>query len=536
MPECKRDEHEFADLISRRLRHSSIAANVAGAVVVFLFLGFVLPAPKDLHNPWWVLALNGGLLVLSGIIGLPLASIALGRLWRERTEWVSTGRTPTERERELTLRYPLTQHQIIAGLWLLDAVVFAMANMFFSLQLAANVAITVTLGGLVTVALGYLMCERLLRPITAMALSTGLPARPQLPGVAARALLSWTLGTGVVLLGLVLVGAGALIVGTFTVTQLAVVVLVLSGIGFVVGLTTMVGLARSLADPIVALRTAVARVEQGDTEQDVKVDDGSEVGLLQAGFNRMLAGLREREKLRDLFGRQVGEDVVRHALEHGVELGGEAREAAVLFVDLQGSTRLAQQLDPADVVSILNDFFAVVIEVAARHGGWVNKFEGDAALCVFGAPLVDTACAAKALAAGRELSARLHRDMSELAAGIGISAGRVVAGNVGAAMRFEYTVIGDPVNEAARLSELAKAESCGVLASGAALAAAGEAEQRNWCRRGEITLRGRSRATVIAEPAAPVGPDRAGERAMRPRRPAAPARAPASSTRPGAAA
>src|SRR5581483_9014560 len=184
-------------------------------------------------------------------------------------------------------------------------------------------------------------------------------------------------------------------------------------------------------DPITSLRAAVARVEQGDLDQDVEVDDGSEVGLLQAGFNRMLAGLREREEIRDLFGRQVGEGVVRHALEHGVELGGEAREAAIRFVDLQGSTRIAAERDPADVVSMLNDFFAVVVEVAASHGGWINKFEGDAALCVFGAPLRDPACATKALAAGRELSTRLQERMPEVRAGIGISAGRVVAGNVG---------------------------------------------------------------------------------------------------------
>src|SRR5205807_3286539 len=137
----------------------------------------------------------------------------------------------------------------------------------------------------------------------------------------------------------------------------------------------MLALARSLAHPIDALRRAVGRVEQGDLEHGVEVDDGSEVGLLQAGFNRMLAGLRERERLRDLFGRQVGEEVVRVALEKGVELGGEAREAAVLFVDITGSTALAEKRDPADVVSMLNRFFAVVVEVVAGRTGWVNKFE-----------------------------------------------------------------------------------------------------------------------------------------------------------------
>jgi adenylate cyclase len=262
----------------------------------------------------------------------------------------------------------------------------------------------------------------------------------------------------------------------------------------------MVGLARSLASPIDSLRRAVARVERGELDHDVTVDDASEVGMLQAGFNRMLAGLRERERIRDLFGRQVGEDVVRHALEHGVALGGEAREAAVLFVDLQGSTRLAHERDPGDVVGLLNTFFAVVVEAVSAHAGWVNKFEGDAALCVFGAPMHDAACAGKALAAGRELAARLRCELPEIRAGIGVSAGRVVAGHIGAAQRFEYTVIGDPVNEAARLSELAKARAIGVLASDAALERADEEESARWRVTEQLALRGRSRPTALAVP------------------------------------
>src|SRR5204863_7521346 len=106
-----------------------------------------------------------------------------------------------------------------------------------------------------------------------------------------------------------------------------------------------------------------------------------------AGFNRMVAGLRERERLRDLFGRQVGEDVARRALEEGVTLGGEEREAAALFVDIVDSTGFAIDRPAKEVVQALNRFFTVVVEVTNDHGGLVNKFSGDAALCVFGAPL-----------------------------------------------------------------------------------------------------------------------------------------------------
>jgi adenylate cyclase len=197
----------------------------------------------------------------------------------------------------------------------------------------------------------------------------------------------------------------------------------------------------------------------------------------------------------------VGEDVARQAIEReGVELGGETREAAVLFVDVIGSTRLASTHDPADVVARLNDFFAVVVDTVSLRGGWVNKFEGDAALCVFGAPTTHPDPAGSALASARALQFRL-RELEGVDAAIGVSAGLVVAGNVGAAERFEYTVIGDPVNEAARLTELAKTAPGKLLASDAALQRAGASERARWSVEREESLRGRTEPTRIAQPA-----------------------------------
>src|SRR3712207_4884738 len=104
--------------------------------------------------------------------------------------------------------------------------------------------------------------------------------------------------------------------------------------------------------------------------------------MLQAGFNEMMRGLRERGELRDLFGRHVGADVARRAIEKGVNLGGESRDIAVLFVDIIGSTSLAEERPPEEVVATLNRFFEVVIDVVHEYDGWINKFEGDAALAV----------------------------------------------------------------------------------------------------------------------------------------------------------
>lgn len=222
---------------------------------------------------------------------------------------------------------------------------------------------------------------------------------------------------------------------------------------------------------------------------------------MQAGFNHMVAGLREHERLRDLFGRHVGEEVADLALERGdITLGGETREVAVLFVDLTGSTRLADTRSPDEVVGLLNKFFGVVVGVVARHGGWINKFEGDAALAIFGAPTQIEDSAGAALGAARELAVRLRAEVPMLDAGIGVSAGPVVAGYIGAEQRFEYTVIGDPVNEAARLSDMAKTYASRVLASAAVLELAHLSESDEWDLGRSVLLRGRSRPTRLGTP------------------------------------
>ncbi len=221
---------------------------------------------------------------------------------------------------------------------------------------------------------------------------------------------------------------------------------------------------------------------------------------MQAGFNRMAEGLREREHIRDLFGRQVGREVAQAALRGGARLGGEEREIGALFVDLVGSTSIALALPPTEVVRLLNRFFRVVVEAVEAEGGLVNKFEGDAALCVFGAPVESADPAGDALRAARHLAGRLEREVREIGFGIGVSAGVAVAGNVGAEQRFEYTVIGDPVNEAARLCELAKERPERVLASEAALTRAAGGEAEGWELTERTVLRGRLEATGLALP------------------------------------
>jgi adenylate cyclase len=283
--------------------------------------------------------------------------------------------------------------------------------------------------------------------------------------------------------------------------RLITTILLLAIVGLVIGLSSTVLVAMSIADPLRQLRWALGEVQRGNYNAHMQIYDASELGLLQAGFNDMVRDLAERQRLRDLFGRYVGEDVARRALERGTELGGQERDVAVLFVDLVGSTQLASNRPASEVVSLLNEFFRVVVDTVARHGGFVNKFQGDAALAIFGAPIEHPDASGAALAASRELHDELLSVLgSEMEFGIGVSAGRAIAGHIGAQARFEYTVIGDPVNEAARLTELAKLEEGHVLASAISVSGALDAEALCWDVGEIVELRGRSAPTQLARP------------------------------------
>jgi adenylate cyclase len=217
----------------------------------------------------------------------------------------------------------------------------------------------------------------------------------------------------------------------------------------------------------------------------------------------MVAGLQERRTLEDLFGRHVGTDVARLAVAQGdVALGGERRDVGVVCVDVIGSTQLAQSRAPEEVVTILNQLFATIVRVVSEEGGWVNKFQGDGALCVFGAPVSTSDYAQRALRAARTL----RRELLALAmvepaldAAIGVSAGTAVAGNVGAEQRYEYTVMGSPVNEASRLTTEAKQRLGRVLASEEAVTRAGT-ERSGWRVAQEVLLRGYEHAILVYEP------------------------------------
>jgi adenylate cyclase len=321
-------------------------------------------------------------------------------------------------------------------------------------------------------------------------------------GLRPRLLLAWALGSGIPLLGVAVSPLGR---GEESPGDLAV----LAAIGLVSGGVMVAVVTRSLTERLGRVRAALSRVQAGDLDVALEVDEGGQLGMLQRGLNEMVAGLRERRRLQELFGRHVGEEVARQALERGAGLGGEQRDVSALFIDVVRSTALAATRPATEVVGMLNALFGVVVRCAAGEGGWVNKFEGDGALCVFGAPEEQPDHAARALRAAcamRAAVASLKRTWPDLDVGIGVSSGQAVAGNVGAEERYEYTVVGDPVNEAARLTEAAKAVPERVLASEGTIRGAGP-EASCWRPVGTLTLRGRTEPTEAFVPLVAQGQD-----------------------------
>ena len=237
------------------------------------------------------------------------------------------------------------------------------------------------------------------------------------------------------------------------------------GQGALVGglMSLVVGLlfARHLTRPVAALTRGVARVAGGDLSQTLAVSSRDEIGRLTDAFNEMLKGLRQRDFIRDTFGRYVSPEVARAILEspEGLRLGGEKRVITVLMSDLRGYTRFAEQGDPAWVMDVLNGYLAQMTDIIVEHGGTINEFMGDGIVAVFGAPVAHADHAERAAAAALAMQRAMvtineshaARGLPRFEMGIGLNTGEAVVGNIGSEQRAKYTVVGAAVNLAARV-------------------------------------------------------------------------------------
>ncbi|MGZ4526869.1 MAG: adenylate/guanylate cyclase domain-containing protein [Mycobacterium sp.] len=475
-----------------------LGANLIGIAVTLLLVTVAIPQPSVFDDaPWWI---------TFGVSPAYIAlALAVGTYWITRRtvitlRWAIEERTPTREDERNTFLAPWRIAAFDLVLWGVGTVVLTTLYGLANTQFIPRFLIAVSICGILVATGSYLLAEFALRPAAAQALEAGPPPRRFASGIMGRTMVVWFLGSGLPVLGIALLASFQILMRNLTETQFAVGVLIVSMATVIFGCLLMWILAWLTTTPVRVVRAALRRVERGDLRGDLVVFDGTELGELQRGFNAMVDGLRERERVRDLFGRHVGREVALAAERERPKLGGEERHVAVVFIDIIGSTKLVASRPAAEIVQLLNRFFGIVVEEVDRHCGLLNKFEGDATLAVFGAPNHLDRPEEEALAAARSIAERLNNEMSECQAGIGVAAGQVVAGNVGARERFEYTVIGGPVNEAARLCELAKSHPGRLLATADALEGASENERARWSLGKSVTLRGHERPTRLASP------------------------------------
>ncbi|HEX2212135.1 MAG TPA: adenylate/guanylate cyclase domain-containing protein [Mycobacterium sp.] len=472
--------------------------NIVGIGVALLMVAVAIPVPSifDDAPAWLTWGVSPGYMGLALIVGTYWITARIVRSLR----WSIEERTPTRTDQRRVFLAPWRVAKMLLLLWGVAAALLTTLYGLYDTAFIPRFLLAVGFSGIVVATACYLITEFALRPVAAQALEAGRPPRRLAHGIMGRTMTVWMLGSGVPVLGILLLALFAVSLQNLTTTQFAVAVMILAVVTLTFGWVLMWLLSWLIATPVRVVRAALHHVERGDFDCDLVVFDGTELGELQRGFNSMVQGLQERERVRDLFGRHVGREVAAAAEKQRPKLGGEERHVAVIFVDIIGSTQLVTGRPATEVVDLLNRFFAVIVEEVDNHHGFVNKFEGDAALAVFGAPIHLDSPEDEALAAGRAIARRIREEVPDLDAGIGVAAGQAVAGNVGAKERFEYTVIGEPVNEAARLCELAKDTPGQLLASSDAVCNAGEAERAQWLLGETVTLRGHDEPTRIASP------------------------------------
>jgi len=260
--------------------------------------------------------------------------------------------------------------------------------------------------------------------------------------------------------------------------------IIFGGAALVIGFLSL-AIARHVRKPLVRIIDATAAVERGELNTRLNSQRKDEFGLMSRHFDYMVAGLQEREFLRDAFGRYVSKDVANLLLAQREQpnLSGEERMVTVLFSDLRDYSIFCEHLPPAKMVGMLNQYLTAMNTLIDQHHGCVIEFMGDAILAVFGAPYYQADHPEQAVRCAIAMQTQLQilnrewrqagltqswtgHSGEDVNARIGIHYGAVIAGTLGSPTRMKYTVIGDTVNVAARLEALNKELGTHILIGG----------------------------------------------------------------------
>lgn len=252
-----------------------------------------------------------------------------------------------------------------------------------------------------------------------------------------------------------------------TTDNMQIMLIIISVIGLLLGTFGAMLLSRYFTRPIHELADGFKAVANGDLYQVLSKKADDEIGDLMTAFNQMTHSLMEKEQIKDAFrryvSRQVAEEIFKNPDQYIETLRGTRRKVTILFADIRGFTPLTERLSAEDVVTLLNEVLTDMTKVIFKHEGTVDKFIGDSIMAVFGAPIAHLDDTDRSIHAAVEIQRAIQK-MSEqrrreeremISVGIGINAGEVVVGNIGAKVRLDYTVIGGSVNIANRLQEVA---------------------------------------------------------------------------------
>ncbi|WP_280344836.1 HAMP domain-containing protein [Nocardia abscessus] len=306
----------------------TLLGNLTGMVVSIALVGFVLPGPSVFTRD----------LLLLDVLAAPLyatCALLIGLWWGttrglRALRWATDPeRVPTEEEQAAATAIPRRLVRDQALLWFGGLVLLTTLYGLAEPRLVPKVAFGIAISAIVVCANSYLIIEFALRPVTARVLEAAASGRRRGIGVFGRSLVVWLVGSGVPVAGMMVLGVLALVLDDVTKARLAVCVLSLGGATLVFGLLLMTQTLAATVAPILGVRRAMRQVEDGDLDVALAVYDGTELGELQSGFNHMVEGLREREQIRDLFGRHVGREVAAAARARGPARGGGGAHAGL---------------------------------------------------------------------------------------------------------------------------------------------------------------------------------------------------------------
>lgn len=264
---------------------------------------------------------------------------------------------------------------------------------------------------------------------------------------------------------------------------------IITALATTLGLIFAALVTRSLVDPVKRLVGGTRAVEAGDLDVEIMVRTHDELATLATSFNHMVAGLREKERIRATFGQYVDPRIVKNLLENRIGADkGERQVMTVFFSDLEGFTRLCEGLTPDATVRFLNRYFSMMSEVIRTRQGIVDKYIGDSVMAFWGPPFTDPADHARqgciaALAQVAQMEAfrawlpemfGIRQGLPDVNVRMGIASGDVTVGNIGSETSRSYTVIGDTVNLASRLEQANKFYGTRILVNEATRNLAGD--------------------------------------------------------------